>query len=210
VSRLRVLAFASSFVLLLALGLIFRRFLMDGILAPLATAAWLCLRIFVLSIGQDVYWTALLILAVAGALAAAIRRSVARGQPLPPAAAASCHPAEQWRSSILLNTLNHLSEDTLRRDLAWLLADLYSSPYRGEAKYKVRDALRDGGIPLPEAVHSFIFAREPAKRWPGGSLARRNKRASSRYLRSIDQIIAFIEKAPEIAHDERPETRTEP
>jgi hypothetical protein len=195
---MRISFLAVSLGLLLLLGLVFRQFVLESILLPAATVVWLFLRIFVLSIDQEVFWWALIALSVIVIFRPLFRGSTAPLLPcfIPSAAQDRAGP---WRRLILGNTHVAAHEDTLRRELVWQLTALYSSQRPGEAKFQIREAFLDGRIPLPESIFTFLFPSPP----PPASFFRRKRarRDASDYMRSVDEVLSFMETSMERGHE---------
>jgi hypothetical protein len=194
----------------LMLGLLFPQFLLTQVLLPASTAVWLLLRLFVLSIDQEVYWWGLVAAVV---MIAAVRLMPALYVPLRAAAPPPAGDAvDRWRNSILLNIRSSADADTLRRDMAWLLTEMYSS-HGGPAPYEIREELAAGRIPLPPPVHAFLFAspeppaRSAARRVRSAALAlrtwsdRRTGKEMARYLRAVDDVLTFMETSLEMTHE---------
>lgn len=164
--RLRYLLFAFSIGLLLLLTLLFRQFVLAGILLPAATAVWLILRIFVLSIHQQVIWWGVIFLSAIMAIRGFYRRSAVDFRIPPSDSNPEVDRVSTWRESIRLNVRAAVGEDLFRRDLMWLFTSLYSSRQQGEAKYKIREAILNRQIPLPR-IHLCLPA--PPRIPPAGS-----------------------------------------
>jgi len=220
--RLRYLLFAFSIGLLLLLTLLFRQFVLAGILLPAATAVWLILRIFVLGIHQQVIWWGVIFLSAIMAIRGFYRRSAVDFR-IP---ASDSNPevdrVSTWRESIRLNVRAAVGEDLFRRDLMWLFTSLYSSRQQGEAKYKIREAILNRQISLPESIFAFLFLAprptpkrsfvrhpferlrlkiessvRPFQRW----VRRRTGRETSDYVSSIDEVLTFMETSLEMRHE---------
>jgi hypothetical protein len=208
-----LLLFAAAGTLLL-LGLVFWRFTLEGIIVPSATVAWLLLRLFVLSIDQRVLWGGLIAAAVIVMLRALFRLS-GRELPHPPASFVPVlDRVSPRRDAIQRHTGAAGRDDMVREELSWLLADLYSPRRVGEAKFQVRDALREHRIALPPSVHAFLFpppaeAKIPFLKHPVArtrqraaamlssfrtSIRARTGREASEYASSIDGVLSFMEQ----------------
>lgn len=190
------------------------------VILPLATVVWLLLRIFVLSIHRGVYWTALAAL-VPILLLLLLRRRTALAA-LPPAASRPLlrsHPVETWR---------WLVEHTARGvrslpSIGWngfvqLAVARCALEHRVPGNYQLHDRMRSGEVPLPSAVHAFLFPdlAQPAH----GSLPRRwlervrlvlrrlTGREREARLRTMSQLLSFLEDSLELPHDDDHDDRT--
>jgi hypothetical protein len=226
-THLRYLLFVFFMGLLLLLGLVFPQFILANILLPAATAVWLLLRIFVLSLHQQVFWWGAILLAAIAAFRGLSLRSAVDAHGV----ASDSNPVPDritsWRDSILLNLRAAVDEDSFKRDLMWLFTYLYSSRQQGKAKYQIRDDITEHRIPVPESIYTFLFfsprpaakrsfLRHPAERlrlmtessaqavqrW----VRRRTGRETSDRARSIDDVLTFMETTLEMRHtDDAPE-----
>jgi hypothetical protein len=194
----------------LMLGLLFPQFLLTEVLLPASTVVWLLLRLFVLSIDQEVYWWCLVAAVV---MIAAVRLMPALYVPLRAAAPPPVGDAvDRWRNSILLNIRSSADTDTLRRDMSWLLAEMYFS-HGGPAQFEIRRELAARQIPLPPSVHAFLFpspkppSRPVARAVQSAALAlrtwsaRRTGRETAEYLRAIDDVLTFMETSLEMTYE---------
>lgn len=204
--------------LVLFLGLVFHQFLLAGIILPVATVLWLLLRLFVLSIDQQIYWLLLIFLIV---LFGFIRLLRVTGAPDPdpsPEPNPTLDRVHYWQTSILSNTREIGERNYLRQDLRRLLAARYAAGRQGSAHFEVEAALKQRDIPLPEPIYAFLFEAEPEApaqpffRDPVGSIARvlRSARQAPRrllrrwsgreaaeYRRTIDEVLTLLESGDE-------------
>ena len=220
--RFRYLLFALFIGLLLLLVLLFPQFVVAGILLPAATALWIILRIFILSIHQQILWWGVIFLSVIVAFRGVFRTSATDHRVM----VSDSNPARDrtsiWRDSILLNVRADSDKDSFRRDLMWLFTTLYSSRHEGEAKYQIREAILDHGITIPGSVFDFLFFTPPPA--PNRSFAqhpveylrvkiespvrgfqkwvrRRTGSDASDYVRGIDEVLTFMETSLEMRHE---------
>jgi hypothetical protein len=204
--------------------LAFPQVILAQVIMPAATALWLVLRTFVLSVGQQAWWWGLVVLAAFGSVALVLRRASAADGAHAASAARPWDPARRWGDCIRANLFAPPVRDTFRADAAWLLSTLYAGPRPGTEAYVVRDALRRQEIPLPPAVHEFLFAEvEPPRpvpplfRDPRGfvqgkleSMRRdarqrsRSRRRAARYIHSAEEVLAFMETQMEVTHEPLP------
>jgi hypothetical protein len=214
--------------LLLLLGLIFRQAVMTNVIEPLATVAWLLLRILVLSIDQEVYWWGLIFVVVLGAMLLPLRGPKTEEIPTLMDANPSMERVSYWRSSILANLRTTLDRSTIQRELIWLLSSHFASRQPGAVKvsnYEIREALKQKRIALPEDLYGFLFANEDIEEPPGffkdplGSLRRRahsirmapqkwtrhwSGQDTAEYYQRIGEALALIETSLEMTHDDDP------
>ena len=184
----------------LMLGLLFPQFFLTEVLLPASTVVWLLLRLLILSIDQEVYWWCLVAAVV---LVAVVRLMPSLSVPPGSVAARPADDVDRWRSSILVNIRSSADVDTFRRDMAWMLTEMYSS-HGGPAPYEIREELAAGRIPLPPSVHAFLF---PSRR-PQSAVAalrtwsdRRTGKETARYLRAVDDVLTFMETTLEMTHE---------
>jgi hypothetical protein len=221
----RILFFVLFAGLLLFLGLVFRQLLLANVLVPVATVVWLLLRIFVLSIGQEVYWWALIVLIVVLALFRLLRASGTIEPHQVTQSNATLERVRHWQDSILSNVHETGDDHTFKRDLSWLLTSLYTSRQQGFANFQIREALQQHEIPLPERVYCFLFADDPVaprqnffkhpvrasiqlldsmrmapRRW----IRKWTGRDTAQYYDAIDELLTLMETSLEMKSDEDP------
>jgi hypothetical protein len=220
--RLRYLLLASFIGLLLVLTLLFPQFVLDGILLPAATALWILLRIFILSIHQHAFWWGVIFLLAIVTFRGLYRRSAvdSRAPDLDPVPARDRVTA--WRDSLLLNLRAAVDEDSFRRDLMWLFTLLFFSPHQGKAKYQIREEILEHRIPVPESIYRYLFysprpapkrsfVKHPVERLELMSesfaravrkwVRRRTGREIAECLRAIDDVLTFMEKSLEMRQE---------
>ncbi len=223
--RRRILFVALVAALLLFLIVVFRQPLLAYVVVPVATVVWLLLRIFVLSIGQQIYWWALIFLVAGIFLFRLLWRpeTMHADEPLQPNA--SMERVEHWRAAIRSNSQETGEALALKRDLAWLLTSMYATGQGGVANFQVREALERREIDLPEPAYAFLFANAPAaprpsfvkhpvgaarqvlgsaRRAPARWVHRWSGRAAADYYQAIDEVLTLMETSLEMEHDNRP------
>ncbi|MCX6031490.1 MAG: hypothetical protein NT169_19595 [Chloroflexi bacterium] len=209
--------------LLLFLGLVFQQFLLANFILPAATVAWLFLRIFVLSIGQQVYWWLLILLIV---LLALIRLFWGAGT-IESYQLSDSNPTldrvSHWRTSILLDLHETGERNILKRDLMWLLTTLHTTRQHGSANYEIEAAINQHQIPVPETIYTFLCVHEPMAprqaflKHPVGSIKqtlrsirlapkkwirRWSGREAVEYYRAIDEVLILLETSLEMKYDD--------
>ena len=201
--------------IILLLGMLFSQFILNNIIEPTSLAAWVLLRIFVLSIDQKYYWGAIIFI-VAVFLFRLLPQDQTVVQPeYFPDSNATIKTVEYWR--ILFASTEHTAYDevTLKRELIHLLLSLYASKQRTSTNFILYEALQSGEIPLPEHIHAFLFPDQPKKsnrslekliqsiqtalrqwkrRWSGQETAD--------HYRMINEVLCFIESSMEMKNDD--------
>ena len=205
-------------VTLAVLSVLFWPFIAAEIIAPIALLAWLLLRIFVLSIGQQTYWYA-----AAFVLLLSLFRLWPRSPGNPSfekhaGGNVAIKTFERWRSMFLLTDHDLHSLRNLRWELVRLLLSLYATKQHSEADLKLHEALQRREIDLPDSIHAFLFAGEtPAKprsflrrmldfwlfplKWARHRALQQQERAECH--RRIDDVLCFLEKSLEMNDDDR-------
>lgn len=218
--RKRLAIFALLLGIIVFVVLLFWPFVMANIILPLSMVAWLLLRVFVLSIGQEYYWWGLIILAfiwiahrfIGGQ---AVAEEIPRADPN-----TAMQSTERWRSIIHVAAGYSDLRRMLKRDLTQMLINLYASRRQDVNYTDVYEPMLRRQIPLPEPVYEFLFSPEPENpnptffqklralpqaqrrrwlRWTGQDVAD--------YHRSIDAVLTFIENSLEVPHDDEPAAR---
>jgi hypothetical protein len=223
---LSIVIAAASLVLL---GLIFRRELLDYLIAPFAIALWWLLRMTVLAIDQEIYWVMLLLLI--GLIAAwRLVRWGTSGQDSfgvepQPASNQTLNRVLFWERQLRAEITGTIAPGTSRRELKWLLVSIIGSERRRMAPFQIDGALRQRGIPLPDSIYAFLygdgapaqrpgFAEDPIgflvelahsiRHAPARLLRRWSGRETADFRRSVEDILALMETMLEMNHDAEP------
>ena len=225
--RQRYLLIGLSLGFLLPLGLVFQNFLLTEVVLPLATVVWLLLRIFVLSIDQQVYWWALIFLVVIVTLVRLLHEPAPGQAESPPEENPGLHQVLRWQATITNNLYETSAGNSLKQGLRWLLINLYTPRRQNRGDLATEMALRQGRIPVPAGVYAFLLAGEPAVagasffRHPVAYGQARLRAAQSRfqswlrrvtgreaaaYYQAIDEVLTLMENALEMPHDDEPTT----
>jgi hypothetical protein len=121
-----------------------------------------------------------------------------------------------WRNLFVYNAQNTGEEETLKRELTYLLTSLHASNQSASINFGIRDALQKGKIPLPGNIHTFLFSQElPAS----GGLLRRffqsirktprqwiwqwTGQKKAEHFQMIDEVLNLMETSLEITNDNR-------
>ena len=202
-------------LIILFLAMLFWPFVLNEIITPISLVIWLLLRMFVLSIGQQYYWGAI-ILVVLIFLVRILPQSQNTIQPIDYLDSnATIRTISYWRSIFTLADKAIRDEKTLKRELVRLLLSLYATKQRKSADFGLYEALQQGEIPLPERIHSFLFPIEPQKSkrtiktlmlsfrdnfqkkvklWNG--------KETDDYYSMIDEVLSFMETSLEMKNDD--------
>ena len=220
--RLRYLLLVLFLGAPLLLGLGFPQFTREVIVLPAATAVWIFLRLFVLSVHQQVFWWGAIALAVLAAFGAFHPKAAAFVRVPPAHADPARDRAGDWRDALRVHLLAETDEDSFRRDLMWLFTTMYCSRHQGKAKHQVRDDILEHRIPIPDSIYMSLFfsprpvprkslMRHPVQRLRqmSGSLRRKIRRWIRRHTgretanraRAIDEVLSFMETTLEMRQD---------
>lgn len=203
-------------LVILFVGLLFWPFVLNEIITPTSLVIWTLLRIFVLSIDQNYYWVAIILVT-----------SFFLYRRLPP----SPHPGVQSEDDQLSNATirnlgywhslfhsmdQHIQENKiLKKNLAHLLLSLYATKQHTSADFRLYDALQQGQIPLPERIHAFLFPEEPQpagrsfkklvqsiRNTPRKWIRRWTGQETAEHYRMVDEILCFMETSLEMKNDD--------
>jgi hypothetical protein len=210
-------------VILLLLGLIFRQFVIDDIVMPVALVFWLLLRIFVLSIGQSIYWGTGILLVVVYVFYRVFQGQSGEHLVDLPDPNPTLNNLEYWRTSIILTSDQGGVKNSLKQEITGLLVSMYSSHHPDSANFQIYNALKQGQIPLPEPVQAFLFDQEPEEPRPSlfkdpvaaienffrsihrdvqNWIRQRTGRDRAEYYQAIEEVIEFMENSLEMKHDD--------
>lgn len=201
---------AGALIALAAAWLIGWQTIVDQLVRPLATIVWLLLRITLLAVPQQVYWYALILLAVVAILAWLPQE--APELPTDPTEANGVpERVHHWRR-VFGGEGGAVSRNEARHALRDLLAAAYATGPEPAARVAAQRALATGEIPLPAIVHNYLFAPEANTGVP--VRARRRHQGVDQILRlvrrgadhssedaAIEQCLACIEAALGLRED---------
>lgn len=210
-----VLASLVAAIILLA-GLLFWPFLFNNVIKPTALVIWLLLRILVLSIDQQYYWYTLIF--VVGIFLFRIL-SYSQETVLPdvyPESNTTLDSIEFWRVRFAGDSYNSWDEKALKRGLLQLLISLYTLDQNASNNFDLYEAVQQGGIPLPEHIHAFLFSQEPRESGhfiirffrsirdtPRNWIHRLTGKAKAEQIQRITEVLSFIETSLEIKNEDR-------
>ncbi len=222
----RILLLSLIAVILLLLGLIFRQFVLENIIMPVALVFWLLLRIFVLSIDQSVYWGAGILLVGIYVFYRLYHGQSEEQIVLPPDSNPTLNNLEFWRDLIRLTSDQGGERKFLKKQIANLLISMYSSHHPDSVNFQIYDALMQGQIPLPGPIQAFLFNQELEEPRPSlfrdpvaaivnffrsiqrgiqSWIRKRTGRERAEYYQSIAEVLEFMENSLEMKHDDESE-----
>jgi hypothetical protein len=214
ISRRVVVSILAAAIILFG-GLLFWPFILSDIIKPTALVVWLLLRVLVLSIDQKYFWGAIVFVVVI-----LLFRLLPQEQLMEEAddrmeTNATLRNIEYWRILFIFNGIDVREEKSIKRELTHLLTSIYVSKQHGATHFAVYDALQKGEIPLPEHIHSFLFAEPlPASKHPIKRFLQSTQKSVQRWAREwtgqakaehqqmIDEVLSFMETSLEIKNDE--------
>ena len=209
----RTLFIALLLGLLLLTAFLFRAFLLENLIRPLALVFWMVWSV-ILSVDQKIYWGLLIAVASIYAFTRLIRLGAA--DPGPDLSTGAYHtPAaiDFWRTFILVTNNEKAQVNLLKQNLVEMLARMYTASQPETPYWLIYEALQSRQIPLPEHIYTFLFPPDPmsgrsalwkfwyalrslpaewARRWSG--------RATAEYYQSLDEVLTFMESSLEINH----------
>ena len=195
----------------LLLAQVFSPFMLNDILMSTALTVWMLMRIFILSIDQQVYWLGLAVAALFALSRYSIQHLLLEdSEPLPKNDLIHTD-IDLWKSYFTSYALDKNERFIVKRELTRLLVSLYASKHGVTANFMVADDLRSGEIPLPEEIHAFLFeeVRKQTRRsfkqilldlWlaPRGWMDERSGRRRAEYYRNVGEVLNFIETSLEV------------
>jgi hypothetical protein len=197
--------------ILLGAGILFWPVVLNDIIAPVSLMVWFLLRIFVLSIGQDYYWGAIIFVVVIFLIRLLSQDPNPVGVEDFPETNATIKKIGYWNNLFTQTGNDVLNEKYIKRELIRLLLSLYASKRRTPADFKLFEALRYRAIPLPEHIHDFLFPDEPkesrrslkgllhsVRETPRRWIRRWTGREIAYHFQMLDEVICFMEDSLEI------------
>ncbi len=212
----RLIIVVFSLLVILFVGLLFWPFVLNDIITPISQVIWILLRLFVLSIGQQYYWAAIIVVASLFLY----RRLAPPPHPIiqledSEDPNATMRNIDRWRSLFTLID-RHVQEDKiLRKNLAHLLLSLYATKQHIPADFRLYDALQEGEIPIPEQIHAVLFPEEPQqvghsftklahslRNIPRKWIRHWTGQETAEDYRMLDEILCFMETSLEMKNDD--------
>jgi hypothetical protein len=205
----RLLLFSGAALLL---SLLFRTFLVEDVVVPVATLILMLWRLL-LSVHQALYWGAVIALAL-GLAFYRLRRVAGRGE-MPSERRLDSIPQfiDYWRLPLELADSEDPADIGLKSELRHILVSVSAVKQPGAAPFAVFEALRLRQLPLPDPLHRFMFGDEANpknhtwRKWarelaakPGRWLRRWTGRDKAAYYQSVEETLSFLESMMEIKH----------
>jgi hypothetical protein len=205
--------------LILFLGLLFSRFLLDNVVTPVALVVWVLWR-FIRSADQALYWNLLIFSALSYAFIHIVRRTQAPPsfeQTQPSELDVTQEHIKNWWTSIRLTSDATDKFNLLKRNLGEMLAAMYAIKKPEVPPFEIYAAMQRRQIPLPEPIYTFLFPAQPygagrslrkilhaiwqfpikrVRRWTGQDKVE--------YHHSIEEVIRFMESTMETKHGDEP------
>jgi hypothetical protein len=192
------------FAAILFACVLFWPFLLENILKPLSLTGWLLLRIFLLSISQATIWGILIVAAILFFAFRFLLSGSAEAEYGTRPANSTLTNLEFWRTSMSVRPYYPDKIIDLRKKMIQVLVSIYASRKRIPPNFTVLEAFQQGDIPLPPAVHAFLFAvekKEPWRAFPDW-LKRISGREASEHYHNLEQCLNFLDNFMEVK-DER-------
>jgi len=215
-NKTKSLVVIALFGTIISFAILFRSFLVENIISPLAFVFWLIVRIF-LSVDQRVYWGGLILVTILYAMRNLTLEPESEAWNAGPDTNATLERIKNWRTLIAISADAVSDQDlTLKRNLIELLIATYANKQQESVFFEVEEALRQKQIALPQPIFDFLFAPEPThpqkkllriweyirsapRRW----VHKWTGREAAEYYQSIEDVFSFMENSLEINDDDR-------
>lgn len=194
-------------------GLLKWQSIFTEILHPVSLVIWLLLRIFILSIGQQYYWWALILAVLVLAVRLIPREETIAEKIETNQLNETINAVKHWRSLYIPNESNAYGR-FLERDFLRMLVTMYAAKLRMAPDFKLYDALRQGQIFIPEHIRKSLYSELPRKEnwslhrmiktirdWPVKVWRRSSGRDIEEHYRMIEDVLDFFESSLEMKHD---------
>ena len=181
--------------IIFSLCFIFRQVLTENIFKPFSLMLWLFLRIFVLSIDQNVLWWGMILAVIIFKILNNMRIYSKIEIEKFPVQNTYMQNIEFWRSYLSAKPGNLSEIKILKRKMAWMLVSIYASGKRIEADFKVYEAFENRDIPLPDYVYLFLFSVSQKNKWYefGKWIKKINGKDASEHYQDIEKNLKFLE-----------------
>lgn len=214
--NLRLRWIIAGFVLLviLFLGMVNWPYVYSQILVPIATTVWLLLRLFVLSIGQQYYWTALIFVLLLVLYRVLPRYQMETESTTTPLINETVSSIYMWRRLYMPGDNLDSDDRAIKQQMAHMLVVLHANRLHTQPDFRLFDSLRRGEIPLPPQIHEMAFHEEstlkvpPLKRLiravrtrPAQWYRHATGQDKAEHYRMIDEMLTYLETSLEIKND---------
>ncbi len=200
--------------LVLLVGIIFRQFILDVFVTPLAVVFWLFWRLAI-TVDQAIYW-GFLILAILAYLAV---NSQSHNENIEQSDGSAINAVlenvKYWQMAIGLNFDDLDRPNILKSNLGKLLATVYTLKQPGTTFMEIYEQLKSRQLDVPEKICAFLFPETKiGGRRPIMQVLRSLVQAPARWLRHwsgrdvaeynqmIAEVITFMESLMEMDHDD--------
>jgi len=205
----------------LFLGILFRSYLLDYVVLPVAILLLYVWRI-IRSVDQAIYWSGLLFLALSYAAFHVFFRQLQKPAALlqtPPSSSnATLENVRYWRTMILVTHDEIEKPNMLKREMGKMLASMLATKLNGNSTVvETYNALKQRQIPLPEHIYAFLFPEESSgtertfkqvlqaiRQTPRRWVRKWTNRDMAEYQKTIEEVIAFMEASMEIKNEPEP------
>jgi hypothetical protein len=209
-----VVSFLAAAIVLFV-GILLWPFVLNSIIKPTAVVVWFLLRILILSVDQEYFWSIMILVAVIF-----LFRLLPREQPSPqpvdfPETNATINRIGYWHILFTYDGRNVQEDKTLRQELIHLLTSFYASKQGIANNFGIYEALQQGDIPLPEDIHTYLFPQEQQeaggqsknffqsfRMTPRKWIYQGSGQAKAEHERMISEILNFLETSLEIKNDD--------
>lgn len=201
--------------IVLFLGMLFWPFIVNNIIQPTAMVVWLLLRILVLSLHQKYFWYALIIVSFIFLFRFLPYEQSNIQSNAYLEANTTMMNIEYWRSLFIYEGRSVRDEETLKRELTYMLTSLYASNQSTSNNFGIHDALQRGRIPLPGNIYAFLFSQEPPvsggvlkqffqsiRKTPQKRIRQWTGREKAEHFQMIAEVLNFMETSLEINNDD--------
>ncbi len=195
----RIILYMISAGLLIMIIIIFRDFLFERIIKPIADRLDILYRYAVLSLDQYIVWSIMIISAslILFFLLILKRENLPQGPVEPVIENFYSRRFKMWES--YLNNSSPYSKSRLKKELTKILACKYAIQKRLDVDYVLIDAFKNREIPLPEHIQSFLFMEEKKSSFGIKNLIYSwSGRKAGDYNKSLQECILFLEKFMEL------------
>lgn len=210
-NRMRWIILSIGLAFLLAAGLIFRHFLFENVIMPIALILWAVLRVF-MSVDQEVYWVALVFIAFVFGLRLLPVKVSELSHPAGREARQPAKRLEYWQSLIDKAKESSENQQALTKNLQDLLILVMAIEDQADPN-TVREALQHRHLDVPQEIIAYLtttksggtYLNKARRNWNGRLLPRGelSSNSSSGKQAGIEALLDFLESYAEIGYDEK-------
>ena len=180
--------------------ILYRLFIFENILKPLALILWLFLRFFVLSIDQITIWFMMIFIIAFVLFIRFVFTTSDNESSQDIIINFYLQKFKSWKFYFGAENYNLQNQKDLKLELIRMMVNLHAARKRISVDYHLFDAFKKKEIQIPENIHNFLYA-ENKKKFCINIFKIYNRisgRQAGEYYRNLEECLLFLENFMEI------------